>query len=169
MNFYRYYNIAINESHSYCIPALDSDDDIEVWGWSSGEGLPLQRWNEQEINFIDTWQDEYSQLDDDVWVTGDTFEKTCLNVQDLENLVQDLFEETPSRLDELQHVVDEFKQRVDPQYPGVYKIFGSPRHRSWWVCYILDAAALTKFKVNKINNALSNVKNNTELNKLFKK
>jgi len=175
MNFYRYYNIAINESHSYCIPALDSDDDIEVWGWDIDDSLPLRRWDEEQIASMQDWDKlTYDVEENGTWVTKHYPCAKFSSLQELENAINVLLEDQPSLwINELHQVIKEFRQKVNPAASGVYKIYGYPQRANyegyWWVCYILDAAALTKFKINKINNALSTVKSNTEVNKLFKK
>lgn len=174
MNFYQYYNIAISESNSYCIPALDSDEDIEVWGWSLDPGLPVRRWYDDDIDVME-YRDNltYDVEENGTWVTKQYPCEMFSNLQELENAVNVLFEDQPLWLEETRKAINDFKQKVNPISHGVYKIFGEPKRSNydgyWWICYILDAKALTDFKVNKINNALSNVKNNTEINKLFKK
>lgn len=178
MNFQQYYNRIINEQHSYDIPAMSGGD--EVWGWASSwpanisDEILVRHYNDQEIHFVKNWKMNYTLQDED---TGemqemDNFEFTYNTLSDLKDAVTNFNNaRSPEYFTrrELPRVINEFERRVDPQYRGEYKFFGNWDHEDFWICFCIKQEDMLNYKLSRVNNALTSIKDNDSVNKMFKK
>jgi hypothetical protein len=151
MNFDKHIQ-AILESLS-TIPAFDGKR--EVYGYSSAlsDGKLFYRFDEDDLEHWDKWENVY-------WIDGepmDNFGTEFTDRDEFFKVVEDVAEKYSTKYSDMHDIplaVEQMKENIPTNIPGVYRYFGNHDHGDFWWGVELDVESIRR---NQINTDLKDV------------